>query len=309
MGTSIPAGQARGRARASAGRTRPRGRCGCDVACERLRGLGQPPEQPAARLHPSRPGPSESPASGARARGGPPAPPGHVLRGRRSVGATGGAGGDRRLERLSAGESTPSRAGRFGLRATGGCRSSRWTGPFLCRHAATAAPPAGGPSAERGDRLGVPLALELHGRLPPGPKLRQWVVQTVTQAGFSPASSAVLAVVALDDLAALGVPLRGAPGAGGDAGLAAHAEAARRRRRCRPAARFCMAPVGQAATHQGFSQWKQGMKMYEARGRPFDHLGADGMTWQGLGADRQGLVAFALNGFAGMAPDALLGVL
>jgi hypothetical protein len=32
--------------------------------------------------------------------------------------------------------------------------------------------------------------------------------------------------------------------------------------------RFCMAPVGHAATHHGFSQWKQGMKLYDALGNP-----------------------------------------
>ena len=49
------------------------------------------------------------------------------------------------------------------------------------------------------------------------------------------------------------------------------------------AARFRMAPVGQAATHQGVSQWKHGMKMYSARGRPPTILGPTGMTWLILG--------------------------
>jgi hypothetical protein len=43
-------------------------------------------------------------------------------------------------------------------------------------------------------------------------------------------------------------------------------------------------------------------------GQAPDHLGADRDDLADLGADRQGLVALALNG-AGVAPDALLGVL
>jgi hypothetical protein len=51
-----------------------------------------------------------------------------------------------------------------------------------------------------------------------------------------------------------------------------------------------MAPVGQAATHQGFSQWKQGMNTYEARGRPLTILGATWITWQGLGPTGRALL-------------------
>jgi hypothetical protein len=52
-----------------------------------------------------------------------------------------------------------------------------------------------------------------------------------------------------------------------------------------------MAPVGQAATHQGFSQWKQGMKMYAARGRPPISLGPTAMIWHSFGPGGSPLLA------------------
>jgi hypothetical protein len=55
-------------------------------------------------------------------------------------------------------------------------------------------------------------------------------------------------------------------------------------------ARFCMAPEGQADTHQGFSQWKQGMKMNAAFGRPSTIRGGIGTTWQGAGPTARDLL-------------------
>ena len=37
--------------------------------------------------------------------------------------------------------------------------------------------------------------------------------------------------------------------------------------------RCCIAPVGQALTHHGSSQWKQGMKAMRMRGRPPTSIG------------------------------------
>jgi hypothetical protein len=47
--------------------------------------------------------------------------------------------------------------------------------------------------------------------------------------------------------------------------------------------RFFMAPVGHAATHHGFSQWKQGMKIYEALGTLPMNLGPTSIIWQSFG--------------------------
>jgi len=44
-----------------------------------------------------------------------------------------------------------------------------------------------------------------------------------------------------------------------------------------------MAPVGQAETHHGFSQWKQGMKINDVFGSPPMNFGPTWMIWQGLG--------------------------
>jgi hypothetical protein len=44
-----------------------------------------------------------------------------------------------------------------------------------------------------------------------------------------------------------------------------------------------MAPVGQAATHHGSWQWKQGMNTYDMRGKLFSFLGPTGIIWVNLG--------------------------
>jgi hypothetical protein len=46
---------------------------------------------------------------------------------------------------------------------------------------------------------------------------------------------------------------------------------------------FCIAPVGHADTHHGFSQWKHGMKMKFIRGTPPTTFGPTGMILQKRG--------------------------
>jgi hypothetical protein len=46
---------------------------------------------------------------------------------------------------------------------------------------------------------------------------------------------------------------------------------------------LCMAPEGHADTHQGSSQWKQGMKIKDIRGMPFTIFGPTEMILQKRG--------------------------
>lgn len=48
-------------------------------------------------------------------------------------------------------------------------------------------------------------------------------------------------------------------------------------------ARFCIAPVRQASTHEGVSQWKQGTKRNIMRGTPEISCGPTGTMRESLG--------------------------
>ncbi len=69
-----------------------------------------------------------------------------------------------------------------------------------------------------------------------------------------------------------------------------------------------MAPAGQAATHQGVSQWKQDINTWDTLGIPSTTLGPSGTIWQSRRTGRKGFIAFTLD-FAAVAANTFLSVL
>ncbi len=67
--------------------------------------------------------------------------------------------------------------------------------------------------------------------------------------------------------------------------------------------RFCIAPVGQALTHHGSSQWKQGMKTKRMPGQSVDLDRTEGDDLARIRAGAQVLVRLAVD-LAGEAADA-----
>ena len=68
--------------------------------------------------------------------------------------------------------------------------------------------------------------------------------------------------------------------------------------------RCCIAPVGQALTHHGSSQWKQGMKVMRIRGRPPTSTRPVVRILQGAGPGPRSLFDLAVD-LAGLAGDAV----
>ena len=117
----------------------------------------------------------------------------------------------------------------------------------------------------------------------------------------------LLAVVALDHLAGFGVPLGGAPRAGGDTGLAAHAQALLDVDDA-VSGPFAHGAGGAGGDTPGIFAMEAGHEHVRGPRQPVHHFGCDVDHLTGLGADRQRLVALA-GDFTGVASDAVFRIL
>ena len=159
---------------------------------------------------------------------------------------------------------------------------------------------------QRGDGLSMPLSPDL-GHILYLPKL-QAVSGTGGYAGRIQALiDAVLAVITLDHLARFRVPLGGAPGTGGNAGFASHAQVLIDKDD--PVAGALLHGTGGASRHTpGIFTMKTGHEDVSGPRKTTDHFGSDLDDFAQLGAEGQIFVGFALY-FTGMATDTLFGVL
>lgn len=124
---------------------------------------------------------------------------------------------------------------------------------------------------------------------------------------FQSVVDAVHTIIAFDDFADFRIPLWRSPWAGGNAGLASHAQGMIHENNTvlRP---FLHGAGGTGGNAPGIFTVKAGHEYIGCPGKSPDEFGADGHDLAELGADRQRLVAFTLD-FTAVAADAFFFVL